>query len=67
MSHTRFPYLGADQAMPAPYVTGWLKYQGNFKEWDEDNVSLPLQTAISLQLPLIWLPGQTRYMPPTPY
>ncbi len=39
MNHTRFPYLGTDQAMPAPYVTGWLKLQGNLMEWDEDNVS----------------------------
>jgi D-alanyl-D-alanine carboxypeptidase len=39
MNHTRFPYLGNDEAMPAPYVTGWLNYQGNLIEWDEDNVS----------------------------
>ncbi len=42
MSHTRFPYLGTDQHMPAPYVTGWLKFQGSFIEWDEDNVSFTI-------------------------
>jgi D-alanyl-D-alanine carboxypeptidase len=44
MNKTRFPYLGTDNNMPRPYVTGWLKFrdttgQVKFAEWDEDNVS----------------------------
>lgn len=39
MNHTSFPYLGTDQLMPAPYATGWLKYEGNLIEFDEDNIS----------------------------
>ena len=42
MYHTHFPYLGTDQHMPAPYVTSWLKFQGNLIEWDEDNVSFTI-------------------------
>lgn len=42
MNHTRFPYLGTDQAMPTPYVTGWIKFQGNLIEWDDDNVSFTI-------------------------
>lgn len=42
MYDTRFPYLGTDQAMPAPYATGWLNFQGNLIEWDEDNVSFTI-------------------------
>ncbi len=39
MYHTRFPYLGTDQAMPTPYVTGWLKQGNDLTEMDKQNVS----------------------------
>ena len=39
MNDTRFPYLGTDQLMPTPYVTGWIKVPQGIVEWDEDNVS----------------------------
>ena len=39
MYNTHFPYLGTDQSMPAPYVTGWVKVPDGIREWDKDNVS----------------------------
>lgn len=42
MNHTSFPFLGTDENMPSPYVTGWIKFQGNMIEWDEDNVSFTI-------------------------
>jgi D-alanyl-D-alanine carboxypeptidase len=39
MYHTSFPYLGTDQAMPTPYVTGWLKQGNDLTEMDKQNVS----------------------------
>jgi D-alanyl-D-alanine carboxypeptidase len=39
MNHTSFPYLGTDRVLPAPYVNGWLRYEGKLTEVDKDNVS----------------------------
>src|SRR4028118_1987343 len=39
MYHTRLPYLGTDQEMPNPYVTGWLKHGNDLTEMDKQNVS----------------------------
>lgn len=40
LTETTFPYLGTDQSLPAPYVTGWLKMNNDFIEFDQDNVSI---------------------------
>ncbi|HZG23177.1 MAG TPA: serine hydrolase domain-containing protein [Chitinophagaceae bacterium] len=39
LNHTFFPYLGTDQQLPKPYVTGWLKINRELTEVTEDNVS----------------------------
>lgn len=42
MTHTHFPYLGSDQSMPSPYVSGWLNINNNLTEVDKDNVSFAI-------------------------
>jgi D-alanyl-D-alanine carboxypeptidase len=39
LTHTYFPYLGTDQQLPKPYVTGWLKINRELTEVTGDNVS----------------------------
>jgi D-alanyl-D-alanine carboxypeptidase len=39
MYHTYLPYLGTDQEMPQPHITGWLKYKGDIIQVDKDNIS----------------------------
>jgi D-alanyl-D-alanine carboxypeptidase len=51
MYNTHFPYLGTDRAMPAPYVTGWLKYQDKLYERDEDNVSFAVSEGNIITTP----------------
>ncbi len=39
LNHTSFPYLGTDQSIPDPHVSGWLKQNGELTEWDKKNIS----------------------------
>lgn len=39
LTETRFPYLGSDRYLNSPYLPGWLKYEGEIVEFDDDNLS----------------------------
>jgi D-alanyl-D-alanine carboxypeptidase len=51
MTNTHFPYLGTDQAMPTPYVTGWLKFNNDFIEIDQNNVSFAVSEGNIITTP----------------
>lgn len=51
MKHTTFPYLGTDQQMPAPYLSGWLKMNNDFYEDDKDNLSFAVSEGNILTTP----------------
>ena len=51
MNHTRFPYLGTDQEMPHPYVSGWLKVNNDFIEIDKSNVSFAVSEGNIITTP----------------
>jgi D-alanyl-D-alanine carboxypeptidase len=51
MNNTHFPYLGTDQAMPTPYVTGWLKFNNDFIEIDQNNVSFAVSEGNIITTP----------------
>ncbi|MEO5889362.1 MAG: serine hydrolase domain-containing protein [Ferruginibacter sp.] len=39
LNHTRFPYLGTDQQLPQPSLSGWLNVNDELIEIDDDNLS----------------------------
>lgn len=51
MNNTRFPYLGIDQDMPSPYVSGWLKVNNDFSEIDRNNVSFAVSEGNIITTP----------------
>jgi D-alanyl-D-alanine carboxypeptidase len=51
MKNTHFPYLGTDQDMPTPYVTGWLKFNNDFTEIDRNNVSFAVSEGNIITTP----------------
>ena len=51
MSQTKFPYLGTDQKLPAPYASGWLRLNGSLIEFDEDNVSFAVSEGNIITTP----------------
>ena len=51
MNHTRFPYLGTDQDIPNPHVTGWLKFENELLELDKENVSIGVSEANIITTP----------------
>lgn len=51
MNHTRFPYLGTDQNMPNPHVSGWLKVNNELIELDKDNVSFAVSEGNIITTP----------------
>jgi D-alanyl-D-alanine carboxypeptidase len=51
MTNTRFPYLGTDQNMPQPYLSGWLKNNNELIEIDKDNVSFAVSEGNIITTP----------------
>lgn len=51
MNQTRFPYLGTDQNMPTPYMSGWLKVNNDLIEIDKDNVSFAVSEGNIITTP----------------
>jgi D-alanyl-D-alanine carboxypeptidase len=51
LNHTRFPYLGTDQALPNPYQSGWLKVNNELIELDKDNVSFAVSEGNIITTP----------------
>ena len=51
LNHTHFPYLGTDQTLPQPYLSGWLKVNNDLIEIDKDNVSFAVSEGNIITTP----------------
>lgn len=51
MYDTHFPYIGTDQDMPMPYISGWLKVNNNLIEITRSNVSFAVSEGNIITTP----------------